>query len=115
MVLAHGVRCPGGRFCAMPSPPPPLDSRWRPRMRDDVDFRRVGEDWILFDPMAQSVQVLDVTGALVWSYCTGEMDVAAMEAEIRTAFGAALPTGTDPGVRRALRGFLDAGLLTETG
>ena len=84
-------------------------------MRDDVDFRRVGEDWILFDPTVQRVQVLDVTGALVWSYCTGEMDVAAMEAEVRTAFGAALPRGTDPGVRKALRSFLDAGLLSEGG
>ena len=82
-------------------------------MRDDVDFRRVGPDWILFDPRVQGVHVLDVTGALVWSYCTGEMDVAAMEAEVRTAFGAALPKGRDPGVRAALQGFLDAGLLAQ--
>lgn len=113
--MAHGVRCPWGRFCAMPSSPPPLASHWRPRMRDDVDFRRVGEDWVLFDPLAQTVLVLDVTGALVWSYCTGEMDVAAMEAEIQAAFGAALPRGRDPGVRAALRGFLDAGLLRQGG
>lgn len=84
-------------------------------MRDDVDFRRVGGDWILYDPAAQGVHVLDVTGALVWSYCTGDMEVAAMEVEIRAAFGAAIPRGKDPGVRRALQGFLEAGLLREGG
>lgn len=97
----------------MPTPPPVFDPAWRPCAREDVDFRRVGEDWLLFDPASQSVRVLDVTAALVWSYCSGEMDVAAMEAEIRRAFGAALPAGNDTGVHKALRDFADAGLLRD--
>lgn len=94
-------------------PPSPFDSSWRPSVREDVDFRKVGEDWVLFDPVAQRIHVLDVTGALVWSWCSGGMDVRAMEAEIRQAFGAALPAGEDPGVRKALREFAAAGLLRD--
>ncbi|HSG06861.1 MAG TPA: hypothetical protein VLA36_00790 [Longimicrobiales bacterium] len=97
----------------MPTPPPAFDPACRPSARGDVDFRKVGEDWLLFDPVAQRVQVLDVTAALVWSYCSGEMDVAAMETEIRRAFGAALPKSEDTGVQQALRHFADAGLLRE--
>lgn len=76
-----------------------------------MEFRQVGEDWVLFDPVAQRIHVLDVTGALVWSYCTGNMDVRAMEREIRNAFGLALAAGKDPGVQQALSDFAAADLL----
>ena len=95
----------------MPPQPPRLDSGWRPSARQDVDFRHVGGDWVLFDPVSQRIHVLDVTAALVWSYCTGEMDVSAMEREIRNAFGPALAAGRDPGVRKALADFEEADLL----
>jgi len=97
----------------MPRSPTPFDSTWRPISREHVDFRRVGDDWILFDPLTQAVHVLSVTEALVWSHCSGAMDVRSMEAEIRSAFGAALPRGNDPGVRKALGRFLEAGLLND--
>lgn len=87
----------------------------RPRGRDEVEFRRVGTDWVLFDPGTQRILALDVTEALVWSYCTGDMDVAAMKEEIRQAFGAALPKGEDTGVVAALTRFQEAGLLREVG
>ncbi|HKJ01199.1 MAG TPA: PqqD family protein [Longimicrobiales bacterium] len=71
-------------------------------------FRRVGEDWVLFDPVAQRVEVLDATAALVWSHCSGEMDVGALRAEVRRAFGAAFREGS---VTEALETFRVAGLL----
>ncbi len=90
------------------SPTSPFPSGWRPRPRDDVVFRRVGEDWVLFDPVDQRIHVLDLTAALVWSFCTGEQDVPSVERQVREAFGIAVE---DPKVLDALRGFLDAGLL----
>lgn len=81
---------------------------WHPRVREDVVFRRVAEDWILFDPASQQIHVLNLTAALVWSFCTGDADVAAIEGQVREAFGIALE---DPKVGEALQGFLDAGLL----
>ena len=71
-------------------------------------FRRVGEDWVLFDPAAQRIHVLDVTAALLWSFCAGESDVAGLEAEVRRAFG---PAVDDPQVSQTLRSFLEKGLL----
>lgn len=88
----------------------PLPADWRPRSRADVVFRRVGEDWVLFDPATQRLHVLNLTAALVWSFCTGDHDVPAIDEEVRRAFGEA-PTG-DTGVEDALRDFRSAGLLT---
>lgn len=92
----------------MTSVSPPLPAGWHPRAREDVVFRRVGEDWVLFDPRAQRIHVLNLSAALVWSFCTGEMEVPAVEAEVRKAFGIALE---DPRVEEAVRDFLEAGLL----
>ena len=86
----------------------PLPPGWRPRSRDDVVFRRVGGDWVLFDPLAQRIHVLNLSAALVWSFCTGERDVASVERQVREAFGIAVE---DPRVVQTLQEFLDAGLL----
>jgi hypothetical protein len=92
----------------MAQSPTPFTPGWRPKTRDDVVFRQVGEDWVLFDPVAGRIHVLDLTAALLWSFCTGESEVPSLEEEVRRAFGAAVD---DPQVPKALRGFLDAGLF----
>lgn len=92
----------------MASSPTPFPQGWQPKARDDVAFRVVGEGWVLFDPLSQRIHVLDVVDALLWSFCTGESDVPALDAEVRRSFGAAVD---DPGVGEALQRFLDAGLL----
>lgn len=93
--------------------PPPLPPDWRPRGREDVVFRRVGEDWVLFDPGTQRIHVLNLTAALVWSFCTGERGADAIEEEVRRSFGR--PPAGETGVREALRGFREAGLLDGSG
>lgn len=80
---------------------------WKPRARPDLVFRRVGEDWVVFDPARQDIHVLNLAAALVWSYCTGEMAVSAIEREVRQAWDGV----DDPGVRDAVEAFRDAGLL----
>lgn len=92
-----------------PDPSRPFPDDWRPAGREDVVFRRVGEDWVLFDPATQRIHVLNLTAALVWSHCTGELDGAGIEAEVRRAFGAAAPE--ESGVEGVLRDFRDAGLF----
>lgn len=86
--------------------PSPADP-WKPRARPDLVFRRVGEDWVVFDPDRQDIHVLNLAAALVWSYCTGEHEVERIEEEV----GRAWEGVEDPGVREALGAFRDAGLL----
>ncbi len=100
--LAGAARFPTFRPMG-PSPTPGT----HPRARPDVVFRRVGDDWVLFDPEAQQIHVLNLTAALVWSFCTGEHTVEAIEQEVRGAF----PDAEDAGVTEALEQFRASGLL----
>lgn len=94
---------------ASPTDPTTAPSE-RPRARDDIVFRRVGEDWVLFDPATQRIHVLNLTAALVWSFCNGTYAVNEIEAEVREAFGSSVE---DAGVEGAVREFRESGLLVE--
>ena len=63
---------------------------------------------MIFDAGGQRLHVLNLAAALVWSHCTGELDVEQIEAAVVEAFSAQVE---DPGVREVLEGFRDAGLL----
>lgn len=106
---APGLLAPAGgagRSLTMSSPHP---EPWAPRARPDLVFRRVGEDWVVFDPRTQDIHVLNLAAALVWSFCTGEHPVAEIEARVADAWDGV----ADPGVRDALDRFRGAGLLAE--
>ena len=49
-----------------------------PRAREDVVFRPLGEEWVLYDPVTQQLHVLNMTAALVWALCDGEHRHGAM-------------------------------------
>ena len=57
-----------------------------PSQRDDVVFRELGGDWVLFDPDAQRVHVLNLPAALVWTFCDGAHDEDALVDELSAAF-----------------------------
>lgn len=42
-----------------------------PTARDDVLLRRVGSEWVLFDARRDKAHVLNLTAAVVWTYCDG--------------------------------------------
>lgn len=95
----------------MSDPTPP---EHRPRKRDDVVFRRVSGDWLLFDPRTQRIHVLNLSAALVWSFCDGEHDVDEIVREVTHAFGETGPgdAGEDEGtVEEVLGRFRTEGLL----
>ncbi len=58
----------------------------RPRARDDVVFRQLDDEWVIYDPASDRLHVLNLTAALVWTYCTGEHDVRAIAREVGRAF-----------------------------
>lgn len=42
--------------------------------RNDVLLRRVGSEWVLFDARKDRAHVLNLTAAVVWTYCDGGHD-----------------------------------------
>ncbi len=86
-----------------------LDPGWKPLARPDLVVRSVGREWVLFDPSQKRLHLLDLSSAFVWSCCTGEHDVRAIERELRRAFGDEVEHGSR--VRDVLTDLLDAHLL----
>jgi hypothetical protein len=77
----------------------------RPRARDDVLFRYLDDEWVIFDPVTDRLHALNLTAALVWAECDGERDVA---------FDPPLPRDRVlDDVRGAIEAFRDEGLLLE--
>ena len=42
-----------------------------PVARNDVLLRRVGSEWVLFDARQDRAHVLNLTAAVIWTYCDG--------------------------------------------
>lgn len=57
-----------------------------PRSRDDVVFRELADEWVLFDPETRRLHVLNLTAAVVWSHCSGEHEVEEIVRRVRGAF-----------------------------
>lgn len=85
-----------------------LEEAWRPQGRDDLIFRKTGDEWLLYDPASDDIHVLNLTAALVWSFCTGEQDVDEIAAEVAKAFDT---EGTEADIQEIIDEFQAAGLF----
>jgi len=83
-----------------------------PMARADVLLRRVGNEWVLFDSSRNKAHVLNLTAAVVWTYCDGSHESDA----IADAIGREIPDAPAADsiradVSRVLKRFADEGLL----
>ncbi len=82
----------------------------QPRAREDVLFRQVDDEWVVFDPAANELHVLNLSAAIVWSHCTGDRTPEEIAGKLQEAYGLESERAlTD--VRVALARFDEAGLL----
>jgi PqqD family protein of HPr-rel-A system len=73
-------------------------------------FRQVDDEWVVFDPAANDLHVLNLSAALIWSHLTGDCSEADIAAAVQEAFGIE-PQQAESDVREALGRFRSAGLL----
>jgi hypothetical protein len=75
-------------------------------------FRPLDDSWVLFDPKAEQLHVLNLSAALVWAHLDGETSPDAIAEAVGSAFNppqtAALVL---PDVRATLDRFRESGLL----
>ncbi len=53
-----------------------------PKAREDVVFRSLSKEWVLYDPRTQLLHVLNPTAAMVWSCCDGLASVEDIATEL---------------------------------
>jgi len=81
-----------------------------PQARADVLFRQVDDEWVVFDPAANELHVLNLSAALIWSHCTGEHSPQQIAEALRDAYGLEREQAAAD-VGAALERFREAGLL----
>ena len=50
----------------------------RPAARPDLLLRRVGSEWVLYDAVRARAHVLNLTAAVIWTYCDGSFERSAI-------------------------------------
>lgn len=85
----------------------------RPAARDDVVFRKTGDEWLLFDPATGRIHVLNLAAALLWASLDGSRSEEELATEVERAFPAGRGGARDlpREVTAALRRFREEGLL----
>ncbi len=63
----------------------------RPRARDDLVFRPLDDEWMIFDPATDRLHALNLTAALIWTACDGEHDLAQIAADVARSFDPPTP------------------------
>jgi hypothetical protein len=82
-----------------------------PTARPDVVLRRVGNEWVLFDAGHGRAHVLNLTAAVIWTYCDGAHEEGAIAAAIARAVPDTAPDRLRTDIDQALRRFAAEGLL----
>ncbi len=82
-----------------------------PTARDDVLLRRVGSEWVLFDARQDRAHVLNLTAAVVWTYCDGSHRTDAIADAIARELEGTEPAAIRTDIETVLRRFADEGLL----
>ncbi len=53
-----------------------------PTVRDDLVFRSLGAEWVVYDPRTQNLHVLNTTAAIVWTACDGSKSIEDIAREV---------------------------------
>jgi hypothetical protein len=82
-----------------------------PTARSDVVLRRVGSEWVLFDARGDRAHVLNLTAALVWTYCDGTYGSEAMATAIASEVADTTSDRIRDDIEQTLKRFAAEGLL----
>lgn len=81
-----------------------------PRARDDVLFRQVDDEWVVFDLAANELHVLHLPAAIIWTHRTGELSAEQIADRLHQAYEIGPDRALDD-VEKTLARFREAGLL----
>ena len=91
---------------------PTTDPEFSPRVRDDLVFRRLDDEWVVYDPKSEQLHVLNASAAVVWLCCAGESKLDEIVDAVRDAFDGTVDRQTvELEVRNTVDSFAKKGLL----
>lgn len=87
------------------------DVRGTPTARPDVILRRVGSEWVLYDAARERAHVLNLTAAVIWTYCDGTFPPSGIADAIVREVPGLDAARIRHDIHDVLRRFADEGLL----
>lgn len=84
---------------------------YKPLRRNEILFREIEDETILYDPEAGLIHVLNTTAGLVWNLCDGVHTPKQIEAHLREAYDVAEGTDLQSDVAKTLQALAELGLL----
>ncbi len=89
-----------------------MDSSFAPKARDDLVFRQLEDEWVVYDSRAEQLHVLNHSAAVVWLYCNGTATVGEIVDAVRKTYAPDVPREQVAAeVATALRELADRGLF----
>jgi len=82
-----------------------------PTARPDVVLRRVGSEWVLYDAARERAHVLNLTAAVIWTYCDGTFQPAGIADAIAREVPGLDVASIRHDIHDVLRRFADEGLF----
>lgn len=82
----------------------------KPKHREDVMEREVGDEKMIYDPAHKNVHVISETAFFVWQRCDGQHSVEDIAAEAAAKYGAAAEE-VRPDIEKCLAQFRELSLL----
>ena len=84
----------------------------RPRRRRDIVQRQVDDgETVLYDPLTESLHILNATARLIWESCDGEHTPADVTHAIRARYSTTDGIDVLSDVEQTLQGLAERGLL----
>ena len=83
----------------------------RPVRKKDVHARKLGAEWLLYDPEVEKLHILNPTAEFVWRLCDGSHDLAAIKAELREKYDISDEQRLDDDLNSILKEFARIGVL----
>jgi len=57
-----------------------------PLRKDGILSRKLGDEWMLYDPAAGAVHIINGTAEFVWNLCDGQHDLDDIAGQLRGAY-----------------------------
>jgi hypothetical protein len=82
-----------------------------PLRKEGVLSRKLGEEWILYDPEKGVVQIINATAEYVWGLCDGDHDLDDIAKGLQDAYLVPAGTTVSDDVDKIIQDFSAHGLL----
>ena len=83
----------------------------KPDKKKDVHARKLGAEWLLYDPELEKLHILNPTAEFVWRLCDGNHDLSTMKTEMCKKYDITDENQLDVDLNRILKELVQIGIL----